>query len=69
MKIYSQDVKDIGVWISFILFLFAVSYLAEGGSNLLVILFVIAFSALAIGGIMQSLSEYLKNIIPRKRVH
>jgi len=67
MKIDKGDAKDVGVWVAFIMFLFAVSYLAEGGQNLFVLLFAIAFGLLAVKGIFQTLSEFLEEYYTKKR--
>ena len=67
MKIYRGDVEDIGVWIAFIMFLFAVSYLVSGGQSLFVLLFAIAFGALAVKSILESLSEFLEEYYSKKR--
>jgi len=67
MRIYSQGVKDIALWIVFILYLFALAYIGDGGQSLLILLFVIAFSALVAVGILQSLSESLEEYYCEKR--
>ena len=69
MNIYRKDVGEISLWIVFVMFLFAVSYIADGGQNLLMILFAVAFGVLAIVGIMQRLSESLKEYYSDKKVN
>ena len=67
MKIYSQDVKDIGIWISFILFLFALGYIGSGSENLLIFLYAIIWGVGAIIGLFQSTSKFLKEYYCEKR--
>ena len=67
MNIYKKDVVEISLWVVFVMFLFAVSYVAEGGQSLLILLFVIAFGVLATVGITQSLSEFLEEYYCNKR--
>lgn len=67
MHIYREDVEEVGAWIVFIMFLFAVSYIAEGGSSILVLWFAITFGTVAIIGILKSFSEFLEKHYSEKR--
>jgi hypothetical protein len=67
MKIYRNDVEEIGIWLSMIIFFIALAYIANGGSNLLVLLFVIVYSILVIIGLKQSTSEFLEEYYYNKR--
>jgi len=67
MHIYREDIKDIGVWISFIVFLFALGYIGTGGENLLALLYVGIWGGFAVKGLFESTSEYLEEYYWNKR--
>ncbi|AHF08555.1 hypothetical protein [Desulfitobacterium metallireducens] len=67
MRIDLQDIRDVGIWVAMILYFFAISYLAEGGQSLLIFFFVIAFSILAIGGLIKSTSKFLEDYYSKKK--
>ena len=62
-----EDVKEIGLWLVFIIFLFAVSYVANGGQNLFVLLFVIVYGAVIVVGIIKSTCEFLEDYYSKKK--
>ena len=63
MKIFREDVSELSIWISCIAFIFAVGYVADGGSSLAVLLFAIGFGLLATLGILDSLRLSIKGKI------
>jgi len=67
MRIFKEDVKDIGVWISFIIFLLSLGYIGSGGESLIALLYVGIWIIFAGIGLFQSASEYLEEYYWNKR--
>jgi len=63
----SDDVKEMTLWIIFVLWLFALAYIGEGGQNLLINLFVVLFAIAVAIGLIQGVSESLEDYYWNKR--
>lgn len=66
MQIYKEDVKDIALWIIMILFFFGIAYLANGGSNIIIFLFVMVYGIIAARGLWQFTVKYLEEYFAKK---
>jgi len=66
MKIFRQDVEEIGIFIFFVIFLFSVSYIADGGSSLLAIIPIIVFGTLATTGILANMGDFIRDHYSKK---
>ncbi|KKS36283.1 MAG: hypothetical protein UV00_C0028G0002 [candidate division WWE3 bacterium GW2011_GWF1_42_14] len=66
MKIFRQDIEEIEIFIFFIMFLFAVSYIADGGSSWLAVMLIIVFGTLALTGILANIGDSIKDYHTRK---
>lgn len=64
---FSNDVEDMTIWTVFVLWLFALAYIGNGGQSLLINLFAVLFAIAVAIGLMQSVSEFLEDYYWRKR--
>jgi len=67
MKIFRQDVEEVGIFIFFVMFLFSVSYIADGGSSLLAIILIIVFGILAATGMLANIGDLIRDHYSKKR--
>lgn len=66
MKIYKEDVIDIVSLIAFVLYLFAIAYVANGTSNWLIIIYAIVYTCYAIIGLVQQTKKYIEDHYRKK---